>query len=162
MRRGISICLMMLVVWTGTVSYESLAENEMETDSMENTAPTKIEPCPSSPNCVSSTSAGEAHFIEPFVLAGSDDLAPIRDYLVKQARITVINQTANYLHVEARTRLLRFVDDVEFLLDADGATLHIRSASRVGYSDLGTNRRRLETMRTELVELGVIAGGVAR
>ena len=56
-----------------------------------------------------------------------------------------------YLHVEFTTALLRFVDDVEFLLDPDKKLIHYRSASRIGRSDLGTNRRRMEMIRRAFV-----------
>jgi len=52
-----------------------------------------------------------------------------------------------YLHYEATSLLLRFVDDVEFLLDDETKTIHFRSASRTGYGDLGVNRKRMEQVR---------------
>jgi len=52
-----------------------------------------------------------------------------------------------YLHVEFRSTLFRFVDDVEFVIDEPQGLIHIRSASRVGYSDLGANRKRMEKIR---------------
>ena len=52
-----------------------------------------------------------------------------------------------YLHYEFTSLLLRFVDDVEFLFDEATKTVHFRSASRTGYSDLGVNRRRMEQMQ---------------
>lgn len=61
-------------------------------------------------------------------------------------------QTERYLHAEARTRLLRFVDDVEFHLRPADGEIAMRSASRLGYSDLGANRRRLERLRAALAE----------
>ena len=50
----------------------------------------------------------------------------------------------------------RFVDDINVILDADAELIHIRSASRVGHSDFGVNRKRIEALRTELRKLGVI------
>jgi uncharacterized protein (DUF1499 family) len=38
-----------------------------------------------------------------------------------------------------RTLVFRFTDDVELLLAAYGKTIDMRSASRLGYSDMGTN-----------------------
>lgn len=55
-----------------------------------------------------------------------------------------------YLHYEFTSLLLRFVDDVEFLFDEEAKTIHFRSASRVGYGDLGVNRRRMEDIRSRL------------
>jgi uncharacterized protein (DUF1499 family) len=59
----------------------------------------------------------------------------------------VIREDA-YLYAEFRTPLLGFVDDVEFLLDADNQRIHVRSASRRGYSDFGTNRERVGAIRS--------------
>ena len=64
-------------------------------------------------------------------------------------RATVIKESPHYLHVEFSSLLFRFVDDVEFFLDDMEKLIHIRSASRVGYSDLGVNRRRVDKIRAE-------------
>jgi uncharacterized protein (DUF1499 family) len=47
---------------------------------------------------------------------------------------------------------MRFVDDVEFLFDDTNKKIHVRSASRVGYSDMGVNRKRVEELRKLLNE----------
>ena len=66
-------------------------------------------------------------------------------------RTMLIQEDATYLRYEFTSLLLRFVDDVEFLFDDSTKTVHFRSASRTGYSDLGVNRRRMERIRS-LVE----------
>jgi uncharacterized protein (DUF1499 family) len=63
-------------------------------------------------------------------------------------RTTVVRETQDYIHVEFRT-FLGFVDDAEFFLDGSQKVIHPRSASRVGYWDLGVNRRRMESIREE-------------
>jgi len=60
--------------------------------------------------------------------------------------LTVVEDTGSYLHAEARSRVFRFVDDVEFVLDPGARVIQVRSASRVGYSDFGVNRRRVERL----------------
>ena len=65
---------------------------------------------------------------------------------MKRARIVAAEE--RYIHAEFTSALFRFVDDVEFLLDSETKTIHVRSASRVGYSDLGVNRRRVEEIRS--------------
>jgi uncharacterized protein (DUF1499 family) len=62
-------------------------------------------------------------------------------------RTTVIRAGTNHLQAEFRTRIFRFVDDVEFRMDASNQVIHVRSGSRIGYSDLGTNRRRVDSIR---------------
>ncbi|MFO0930086.1 MAG: DUF1499 domain-containing protein [Gemmataceae bacterium] len=89
-----------------------------------------------------------AHAIEPLRFDDDADAAwdRLRRTVRAQPRMRVITEDDGYLHAEATTRLLRFVDDVEFLLDRVGRQIHVRSASRLGYSDLGTNRRRIEAI----------------
>jgi uncharacterized protein (DUF1499 family) len=67
--------------------------------------------------------------------------------VLKAGDATFVKETESYWHVEFRSRIFRFVDDVEFLFDRDSKVIHVRSASRVGYSDLGVNRARVEKIR---------------
>jgi hypothetical protein len=68
--------------------------------------------------------------------------------LEKMKRSCLITATSDYLHAEFRT-FLGFVDDVELFIDQEHHLIHMRSASRIGYWDLGVNRRRLEAIRRE-------------
>ncbi len=67
-------------------------------------------------------------------------------------RTHIVLQTTDYLHVEFTSLIFRFVDDVEFRLDAEAGVIQVRSASRIGYSDLGANRKRVEALRAALRE----------
>lgn len=109
----------------------------------------RLRPCPASPNCVCSCDAEPGHGISPLRFTGSADdaLQRLRKVLVAMPRTRIRRDEAAYLHVECRSLIFRFVDDVEFLLDADVGVIHVRSASRLGYSDLGVNRRRVEAIR---------------
>ena len=69
------------------------------------------------------------------------------EILQRIPRVRLLCQADDYLHLEVRTAWLRFVDDIEFYWDQQASCIHVRSASRVGYSDLGTNRRRVERIR---------------
>jgi uncharacterized protein (DUF1499 family) len=62
-------------------------------------------------------------------------------------RITIVAADGVYLRAESRSAIFRFVDDVEFLADEAAKVIHVRSASRLGSSDLGVNRRRVESIR---------------
>jgi len=110
----------------------------------------RLAACPDSPNCVSSQSADPRHAIDPLRYEGTAQKA--RERLVKaisaMKRVRIVAAEERYLHAEFTSALLRFVDDVEFLLDDGTGTIHVRSASRVGYSDLGVNRRRVEEIRS--------------
>jgi uncharacterized protein (DUF1499 family) len=106
--------------------------------------------CPDSPNCVSSLSTDKAHYIEPFSYTDTPQQAwqRLQAAVLAEKRVTPVKSTEEYLHVEVRSLIFRFTDDVEFLHLPNDKLIHIRSASRIGYSDFGVNRRRLERIRT--------------
>jgi uncharacterized protein (DUF1499 family) len=65
-------------------------------------------------------------------------------------RATVVRHEGNYLHAEFRSKLIGFVDDVEFTYDDQARALHVRSASRLGRRDFEVNRRRVEALRSRI------------
>lgn len=117
----------------------------------------RLQPCPSSPNCVCSYESPDdtQHYIEPLPLSGSpeESLAKLRRLLEDRSDAKIIEQTDRYVRVEFTSRLFRFVDDVEFLIDESAGVIHVRSASRLGHSDLGANRKRLESLRQRWAKL---------
>lgn len=107
-----------------------------------------IEPCPSSPNCVSTAAEVDGpHYMAPvgFNIDTVQAIAAI-EQVINEAGGTVTSTNANRVDATFRTALLRFTDDVSFLLDEDAKLMHFRSASRVGHSDLGANRKRLNEL----------------
>lgn len=108
-----------------------------------------LAPLPDKPNCVSTAATDELHSIAPLTFSGNatDAVDRLAAVIVAMPSATVIEQRENYLYVEFRSRLFRYVDDVEFLIDTDTETIQFRSASRVGYSDMGVNRARMEQIR---------------
>ena len=66
-----------------------------------------------------------------------------------QPRASVVTQGGQYLHAGFSSALMGFVDDVEFLLATDQMVIHVRSAARLGYSDLGVNPKRVESLRAQ-------------
>lgn len=130
-----------------------------ETD-VDPTEVAELETCPSSPNCVSSAdNPDDSHYIAPIEIEGDADAAwaALKDLLEADRSFEIVAAADHYLHVIATTRILRFKDDVEFLLDRDAGRIGIRSASRVGYSDLGKNRKRMEEIRRRMIDRGVAA-----
>ena len=115
----------------------------------------RLAPCPSSPNCVSSQADDEMHRVVPLPFSGTAAAAIDRlaGTVRSLPRASVITATDTYLHAEFRSAVFRFVDDVEFLADESAGVIHVRSASRVGTSDLGVNRRRVETIRARWNQL---------
>lgn len=118
----------------------------------------QLVPCPNSPNCVSSQMADSSHFIAPFKIIGdvADAWAALKDALNSQARTVIVSETSDTLHAQATSVVFRFVDDIDVVLDTEAGLIHIRSASRIGYSDLGVNRKRLEKLRSQLQQAHVI------
>jgi uncharacterized protein (DUF1499 family) len=118
----------------------------------------KLAACPNSPNCVSSQAADAGHFIAPFKIIGGVEQAwaALKQALIGQSRTVITSETGDTLHAEATSLVFRFVDDIDAVLDADAKLIHIRSASRVGYGDFGVNRRRMETLRSQLQQQHVI------
>lgn len=116
----------------------------------------RLKPCPSSPNCV--CSEGEADkdsFISglgiPSGLDPVDAFEALAGLVAEEA--TVLTRENDYLHAVYKSRFLRFRDDLEARLDGPGGVIHVRSASRLGYSDMGVNRRRVEGLRASLEAL---------
>lgn len=107
--------------------------------------------CPSTPNCVNSFSSDSTHAIAP--LKSSDiekAFVDLKQVIASQPRTKIIESTENYLYAEFTSKLMGFVDDVEFYLDKASNAIQVRSASRLGESDLGVNRQRIESIRTQL------------
>lgn len=113
-----------------------------------------LKPCPSSPNCVSSQAEEPARRISPFALSGTlpETLNRLERAIGAFPRASVVLREGPYLKAEFRTRL-GFVDDVEFLVDMEQGLVQARSASRIGYWDLGVNRRRMEAIRKVYLKL---------
>jgi uncharacterized protein (DUF1499 family) len=113
--------------------------------------------CPASDNCVVSQNADSKHAIDPIIYHVDRDAA--REILLKVLtvvpRTEVIEQTPNYIHALSKSRIFKFVDDVEFYFPANESVIHLRSASRVGESDFGVNRRRVEQVRLALRDLNI-------
>ncbi|MBR9986084.1 MAG: DUF1499 domain-containing protein [Desulfosarcina sp.] len=108
----------------------------------------RLTPCSDKPNCVISQGGDKQHHIDPITYEGGKNVAleTIKQVVQGMAGTRIMTQTDHYLHVEFRSKIMRFVDDVEFFFP-DAAIIHMRSASRVGYSDFGVNRKRLERIR---------------
>ena len=106
----------------------------------------KLAACPGTPNCVNSQSNDAQSKIEPLP---AQSIAEIKNAIASMDRATIIEETDNYLYAEFKSKLMGYVDDVEFYLD-DANTVQVRSASRLGKSDLGVNRKRVEEIRSKL------------
>ena len=109
----------------------------------------KFKPCPKTPNCVSTMAPKEdKHYINPIHYNSSQEQAVEKMIqVINSFRTTIVVKENNYIHAVFSTKILRFKDDVEFYFDDKNKTIHFKSASRVGKSDLGKNRKRMEKIR---------------
>jgi uncharacterized protein (DUF1499 family) len=121
-------------------------------------AGSQLTSCPSSPNCVSSDTKNAEQLVPPFELAVPPERA--WDFLLEQVtqipRTKIVRQDSHYLHVECRSQVFGFVDDIEFHLRPEKGGIAVRSASRTGYFDFGVNRSRIEAFRRALQQRGVV------
>lgn len=111
--------------------------------------------CGNKPNCVCSIDNRPINMISPLDWSGSESMGieKIETLVNSYPRTKVISKSGNYLHAEFRTLIFGYVDDVEFLVDVNAKKIHIRSASRLGYSDLGANLSRVEILRTLFAQI---------
>jgi len=114
-----------------------------------------LTPCPSTPNCVSSQSPeGDEHYIAPLAFLGEETEArsQLKTLLQNWPGAKIVEESDRYLSAEFTSRWMGFVDDVEFVLSDRKHQIDVRSASRQGESDLGVNRKRIESLRSRLQE----------
>jgi len=117
----------------------------------------KLSDCPSSPNCVSSDAADDGHKISAiqFTIPAADAWKLSRQAVLSLPRSQIITESANYLHAECSSAVFGFVDDLELQLRPSEGIIAVRSASRLGHSDFGVNKKRVEALRSALSNLGV-------
>lgn len=115
----------------------------------------RLKAVPSSPNAVSSQAPKGDHAIEPLTYRGprAAAFAALEGVVAVLPRTRIVVRSSDYLHAECESALLGFVDDLEFYFPPEDGVIHVRSASRLGHSDLGVNRRRVEEIRTRLARV---------
>jgi uncharacterized protein (DUF1499 family) len=118
----------------------------------------RLAACPSTPNCVSSDAADASHAIAAFTLSAPPEQAwqALRAALESLPRVKIITASEDYLYAECSSAVFGFVDDLEFHLRPSLNIIAVRSASRLGHSDFGVNRKRVEKVRDLLTKRGVI------
>jgi uncharacterized protein (DUF1499 family) len=140
------IALVITVGWLATMAILSLLARRPEGLGVHDG---KLAACPATPNCVCSQAEDAEHAIEPIRFDNGADEAwrRLRQVLAERPLTRIVREEGDYLHAECTSLLFRFTDDVEVLLDRAASVIHLRSASRIGRSDLGANRRRIEEIR---------------
>ncbi len=111
-------------------------------------------PCPDKPNCISSFAKDADHHVAPIAIADSPATAwmKLQTMLENDKNVSIVTSSDHYLHAVYTSSLMRYRDDVEFLLQADHSEIAVRSASRVGHGDMGVNRARIEALRHGLTK----------
>lgn len=117
----------------------------------------RLKAVPGSPNAVSSQASGGYHAIAPLTYASTHERAmpALVNIVTDTPRTRIVTQTPDYLYAEYTSALMGFVDDVEFWFEPNTKQIQVRSASRLGYSDFGVNRARIEDVRRRLAATGV-------
>jgi uncharacterized protein (DUF1499 family) len=121
-----------------------------------------LSPCPGTPNCVQTDLGRLAPGWEAHAPSGLMQALESAVQSLPRTRIvaTELGGGGVYLHAESRSRILGFVDDLELRIPPGGAeaggAMGVRSASRVGHSDMGVNAKRVERLRGILLERGLI------
>ncbi|KAI9133896.1 DUF1499 domain-containing protein [Acaryochloris sp. CCMEE 5410] len=112
----------------------------------------QLTPCPNTPNCVCSQDPDPGHQIDPLTFEGApkDAFAKLKTILADTGNAEIIQETRNYIYAEFTSGLMGFVDDVEFYLDNRAKVIQVRSASRLGKSDLGANKSRVKSIQKKL------------
>ena len=114
--------------------------------------------CPSSPNCASSVAKSAKRQVAPFQLKPpfSKNWERLKNHVSAMDRTTVIKSSETHIHAECKSRVFGFIDDLQLQLNPETGRIDLRSASRIGYWDLGVNRRRIKTLRQSLTQKEII------
>ncbi|MFK7956878.1 MAG: DUF1499 domain-containing protein [Lysobacterales bacterium] len=110
--------------------------------------------CPDSPNCVSSDATGADHGFPTLELSATATWPAISAQVEQMDGVTITEQSPGYLRAEVRSSIFGFVDDLE--VHQRDNSLALRSSSRVGHSDMGANRKRLESLQGRLNTAGLL------
>ena len=145
----ISVLIVFFVIPAVLLAVLSCASNSPKAQLVDG----RLRACPKSPNCVSSESDSASSRVEPLTFQGPPEKAwgNLKE-TIREMGGKIEEEPDGYLWATFTSRLFRFVDDVEFRMVSTDGIIHVRSGSRVGYSDLGVNRRRVEKLRTLFIQ----------
>ena len=118
-----------------------------------------LRPCPDKPNCVSSGALDAEHAIAALEITGTTHEAwqGLKALLDLDSSAEIVASETHYLHAVFTSTIMRYRDDVEFVLNETAGEIDLRSASRVGHSDMGVNRGRVESIRAALADKGLVS-----
>jgi uncharacterized protein (DUF1499 family) len=114
--------------------------------------------CSPLPNCVSSTTVIFYNRTQPFELAlpAEEAWPKIKEVVARMARTEIVEENDVYLHTQCKSRVFRFVDNLELLLQPEKKNIAVRSSSAIAIFDFGVNRWRIHQLRKTLAEMKII------
>lgn len=110
----------------------------------------KLTSCPNRENCRNSDDPQEKFQIAAITDANGEKWQSLVAMVSSLPRTKLISQSEDYLHFTQSSKLMRFVDDIEFHNRPEVGEIAVRSASRLGYRDFGVNIQRIELVRAIL------------
>ncbi len=149
-KRSMQILGLIIILGMGVFSHKGNKSQKMVFNRFQD--PNSLADCPDKPNCVSSFVApSDSHYIAPLTMQvfNKEPIIKAIESIGCQAK----TNDDNYLHFECVSNFFKFTDDLELLYSVDKKTLHFRSASRVGHSDLGANEKRVNKIKDLLSNL---------
>ena len=142
------IFIIALVIFTALLLVRfSMAGQLSKENSSPGIAKEKLQACPNKPNCINTEFPDDtAHYLPPLDFPGNktDQVMALARTIILEMGGEIVNEDKTYLAATFTSTIFRFVDDFEIRKDDLSLKLHIRSASRVGYSDFGANKRRVK------------------
>ncbi|MFK7891580.1 MAG: DUF1499 domain-containing protein [Granulosicoccus sp.] len=155
MKLAVAIGILILIPIALRLAMPTLTKASAATGVVSLAGANQLGDCPDKPNCQCSEASSESQRVDRLPVAnGADDaISRIAAFLQSQPGAAVVDQSQRYLHSTFTTSLMGYVDDVEFLLSDDDQSVQIRSASRLGYSDMGANAKRVQNLRQGLASV---------
>jgi len=101
------------------------------------------------PNCINSQSGRGAQASEP-ISANAEQWQQLKAWIAQQQDWQISVDDGNFLQAIIKTPIMKFRDDIQLLFLPEDQLIQVRSSSRIGISDLGTNARRIKTLRDQL------------
>lgn len=147
------LLIIISITLLGALSYFFFLGYKSQTGYARGLIDSKLSRCPASPNCICSEyPEDKPHFTEPLDISGYDPerlSQDIRDAIVKSGGKPAATEKG-YIYATYTSSIFRYVDDFEIRIDTSSNLLHIRSASRVGHSDMGANLKRIQQFKAQL------------
>lgn len=136
-------CLLMFIIFSCNKRPETLGVKDG-----------KLSSCPDKSNCVCSHDTRDKYKVTPFKFMGTkaQSLERLLKVLAKYPSAKIATNSENYLHIEFKSKVFGFVDDVEFYFDEAESLIHVRSASRSGYYDFGVNKKRVGDLKFKYIQ----------